>query len=190
MTGLVGGAGAAIAVLLAYALAGSRGAFVAAVVLFVAAVVVLGRSLPLPALRFDRTDEDEHERPTLRHFPAGVIARMGSAIARAGVGTDRRDPRQQVSALAAIESDVISGLRKSRIYHHSLRPQLLELATTLVAQRRTTRLSGDTDTDAVRRVVGEDLWPLLDPAIGWSPDTPVVTAAQLRALFDRMEDIA
>jgi hypothetical protein len=188
MTGLVGGIASTIAVLLGYVLAGTRGAFLAAIGIFVAAVVVLARSLPLPTFGFDHSNEGEDERPHLRYFPAGVLARMGSALAKAGVGTDRRDPRQQVSALAAIESDVISGLRKSRIYHHSLRPQLLDLATTLVAQRRTTRLGED--TAAVRQAIGDDLWPLLDPAVMWSPDTPVATAEQLRALFDRMEDIA
>ena len=164
----------AAAVLLAYAYGGTVAAFGVGVALFVAAATTVRKGLAT-------------------HSPMGWLdAQLGATAApapgRATEGdssavTQRRDPRQESTQLVRLEADILAGLRKPRIYHASLRPQLFDLATALLVQQNRG------DPLSLRAAIGEDLWPLLDPDSPGMGDV-TVDVHQLTQLLTRMEGFA
>lgn len=76
--------------------------------------------------------------------------------------------RRQWSSLYRLESAVMYGLQSQRLYDLSLRPRLQRAVETLVAERR--GVDPAARPDVVRTIVGDQLWPLVDPARPASTD--------------------
>ena len=115
-----------------------------------------------------------------------LLADAGPSADPAPAGGRPPLPPPDSQALARLCTDVADALRSRSVYHHTLRPQLYALAADLLAHRDL-RAADDHD---VRALVGDKLWPLLDPAAAWTRALPDVQVAQLQALFDRLEEVA
>lgn len=76
-----------------------------------------------------------------------------------------------------------------RLFDHAARPLLQRLLAALLADRR--RVDMANDGRAARAALGDDLWPLLDPARPASNDSwePGVSEQTLARIVDRLEDL-
>lgn len=72
-------------------------------------------------------------------------------------------------------------------YDHGTRPLLSRVLQTALAERH--QLDITSDREQARQLVGDDVWPLLDPASPPSPDsrTPGVDLPTLTRIIDRLE---
>jgi hypothetical protein len=105
----------------------------------------------------------------------------------------RPRPEQQAgprfSAYRRIESALGQAQISQRHFDHGTRPMLQRLLAARLADRR--RLDLARDTRAAREALGEDLWPLLDPARPASSDSrpPGVSEQTIARITDRLEDL-
>ncbi|SRR6266567_8045616 len=92
-------------------------------------------------------------------------------------------------AYRKIASDVAWAGTSRRHYDHALRPLLRRLLGSLLAERH--RLDLTWHSDQARLLVGEDLWPLVDPSRPPSEDgdAPGVDLATLSRMVDRLEGL-
>jgi hypothetical protein len=76
-----------------------------------------------------------------------------------------------------------------RHYDHAVRPLVARLAAAALADRH--RIDMAREPGRARRLAGEDLWPLIDPARPASTDdrAPGVDRATLIRIVDRLEDL-
>jgi hypothetical protein len=132
---------------------------------------------------------------------AGTILAAGTVLgARAAVPPGPRRARRRRSAPPVVEaadfpgySRIASGLgwagSSRRHYDHIARPMLSRLLGAALAERH--RLDIRRQPDAARRLVGEDLWPQLDPSVPPSEDSsaPGVDLAALASIVDRLEQL-
>ena len=93
------------------------------------------------------------------------------------------------AAYRRIESALGQAQVSRRHFDHTARPLLQRLLAALLADRR--RLDISKDTGAAREALGDDLWPLLDPARPASEDSraPGVSEQTLARIIDRLEDL-
>jgi hypothetical protein len=92
--------------------------------------------------------------------------------------------RQDFPGLVRTEVELLSAMGNRRIYDHGLKPRLYRLAVTLLAQRS---LTSTPDAHAVRNLVGDELWPLMDPAVKSFDVTPRVPPAEMKLLLTKLE---
>ena len=104
-----------------------------------------------------------------------------------------RRPEQQegprFAAYRRIESALGQAQTSRRHFDYGTRPMLQRLFAALLSDRR--RLDLARDTGAAREALGEDLWPLLDPARPASGDSrpPGVSEQTVARIVDRLEDL-
>lgn len=118
----------------------------------------------------------------------GVLALRRSAPAAPRVRTDPDEAgRRQWSALYQLESTVMIGTQSRHHYDLGLRPRLQRVLSALAASRCGVDLSAK--PDAGRDLVGEPLWPLVDPARPASRDSRPggVDVGELERLLNRIE---
>ena len=104
-------------------------------------------------------------------------------------------PRQRQQANAAfvayrrIETALDQGQTSRRLFDHMARPLLQRLLAALLADRRGVDMAKDVRPG--REAVGNELWPLLDPARPASDDswTPGPSTQALAQIVDRLEDL-
>jgi len=92
-------------------------------------------------------------------------------------------------AYRRIESALGQAQISPRHYDYGTRPMLQRLLAARLADRR--RLDLTRDTRAAREALGDDLWPLLDPARPGSSDSrpPGVSEQTIARIVDRLEDL-
>jgi hypothetical protein len=92
-------------------------------------------------------------------------------------------------AYRKIASDVAWAGSSGRHYDYVLRPLLRRLLGSVLAERH--RLDLARHPDHARLLVGEDLWPLIDPSRPASEysDAPGVDLATLSRIVDRLEGL-
>lgn len=75
-------------------------------------------------------------------------------------------------------------------YHHGIRPLLVRLLQMVLSERY--RLDPAAEPERARRLVGEDLWPLIDPGQPPSYDSsaPGTGLRALTRVVDRLEDLS
>ena len=102
-------------------------------------------------------------------------------------------PEQQAGprfpAYRRIESALGQAQISQRHFDYGTRPMLQRLLAARLADQR--RLDLARDTRAAREALGDDLWPLLDPARPASNDSrpPGVSEQTLARIVDRLEDL-
>jgi hypothetical protein len=107
----------------------------------------------------------------------------------------RPPPRRELAAggeFAAhrrIQSALALAQTSQRLFDHTARPLLQRLLAALLADRR--RLDLAKDPRAGREAVGDELWPLIDPARPASGDSrpPGVSEQTMARIVDRLEDL-
>ncbi|HEY7360682.1 MAG TPA: hypothetical protein VH642_07720 [Streptosporangiaceae bacterium] len=92
-------------------------------------------------------------------------------------------------AYRRIQSALALAQTSQRLFDHTARPLLQRLLAALLADRR--RLDLTRDPQAAREAVGDDLWPLIDPARPASGDSrpPGVSKQTIARIVDRLEDL-
>jgi hypothetical protein len=132
---------------------------------------------------------------------AGMVLAVGAVlIARAAMPPGPRHAGRRRGEPAAIQatdfpgySRISSGLSwagsSRRHYDRIARPMLSRLLGAALEERH--RLDLSRHPDAARHLVGEDLWPLLDPSVPPSDDSsaPGVDLATLARIADRLETL-
>jgi hypothetical protein len=100
-----------------------------------------------------------------------------------------QDPGDEFAAYRRIETALSQGQVSRRHFDHAARPLLQRLLAVLLADRR--RVDIAKDTGAARAAVGDDLWPLLDPARPASEDSrpPGISEQTIARIVDRLEDL-
>ena len=106
-----------------------------------------------------------------------------------------RPPRQEqpgggeFTAYRRIQSALALAQSSQRLFDYTARPLLQRLLAALLADRR--RLDLTRDTQAAREAVGDDLWPLIDPARPASDDSrpPGVSEQTIARIVNRLEDL-
>lgn len=149
----------------AYALTGSSGLLVVTVLAGVLALLA-GVLAPRPAHEWLTRAPAERARPD-------QVGRVNAAF----------------SSYRRIESALNEG-RLSRLrFDRVTAPMLTRLLVALLADRR--RVDLVKDPDAARRAIGDDVWPMLDPARPpvTDPAVPSVTVAALTTIVDRLEKL-
>jgi hypothetical protein len=104
-------------------------------------------------------------------------------------------PRQEeraggeFTAYRRIQSALALAQTSQRLFDYTARPLLQRLLAALLADRR--RLDLTRDPQAAREAVGDDLWPLIDPARPASGDShpPGVSEQTIARIVDRLEDL-
>jgi hypothetical protein len=107
----------------------------------------------------------------------------------------RPPPRRELAAggeFAAhrrIQSALALAQTSQRLFDHTARPLLQRLLAALLADRR--RLDLTKDPRAGREAVGDELWPLIDPARPASGDSrpPGVSEQTMARIVERLEDL-
>ena len=99
----------------------------------------------------------------------------------------RSDSGQHIAEIVSIDARLNRALYSRRAYDHGIKPELFQLATVLLASRRA---SGVADESAVRAFIGEELWPLVDPAQKSFADVPRVEASEVGKVLARIEELA
>ena len=182
MRDVAAGLGAVAALLFAYAYGGTFAAFVGSVTLFAGAALAVCLGLaPRSAARRLSTPRGGQSPPT---HEATRPSPGASALGESTTVTRRRSERHESTQLVRLEAEILAGLRKRRIYQASVRPQLFDLGMSLLAQQKRV------DVASLRLVVGEELWPLLDPAAAVDARAPEIDVRQLDILLTRLEGIA
>jgi hypothetical protein len=95
----------------------------------------------------------------------------------------------EFTAYRRIQSALAMAQSSQRLFDYTARPLLQRLLTALLADRR--RLDLTRDARAAREAVGDDLWPLIDPARPASADSspPGVSEQTITRIIDRLEDL-
>jgi hypothetical protein len=165
--------GGVIVLAAGYAVAGQVGLFAVAVAAGVAALLVARLRIAGPP-----------DQPT----SAGPLdARPGKWRVWLWNRRAARALASQFRAYQRIESALSWSQTSRRHYDHATRPLLQRLLAAILADRR--RIDVSTDTAAARELIGEDLWPLLDPSRPASADSrePGVDIATVARVADRLE---
>jgi len=136
----------------------------------------------------------------LARTPAGVRQRRtpGDAAAWAGLTRGRIWPRHrppaavrgaEFPAYAKISSDLGWAAVSAWHYDHGIRPLLGRLAGSALAERHRVDLARD--RARARHLVGDDIWPLIDPATPPSFDSkaPGADLRTLTRIVDRLEQL-
>jgi hypothetical protein len=99
------------------------------------------------------------------------------------------DQDEEFAAYRRIDNALGQARVSRRHFDRTVRPLLQRLLAALLADRR--RLDMSKDTGAAREALGDDLWPLLDPARPASEDSraPGVSEQTLARIVDRLEDV-
>jgi hypothetical protein len=124
-----------------------------------------------------------------------AVAALLTARLRIPPPVRRPPPRQEqraggeFTAYRRIQSALALGQSSQRLFDYTARPLLQRLLAALLADRR--RLDLTRDTRAAREALGDDLWPLLDPARPASDDSrpPGVSEQTIARIVDRLEDL-
>jgi hypothetical protein len=100
-----------------------------------------------------------------------------------------QDPGGEFAAYRRIENALGQAQVSRRHFDHAARPLLQRLLAVLLADRR--RVDIAKDTGAARAALGDDLWPLLDPARPVSEDSrpPGISEQTIARIADRLEDL-
>lgn len=131
---------------------------------------------------------------------AAGLAVLGLLAARAGLPAalpsrpasrlpDEPDELREFPSYQRVRGAVSWSRVSARHFDSVTRPLLARLLTTALAERH--GLDADRDPGRARELVGEDVWPLLDPARPGSADTfaPGPDLADLRAVVERLEEL-
>jgi hypothetical protein len=106
-------------------------------------------------------------------------------------GRRRQEPPAggEFTAYRRIQSALALAQSSQRLFDYTARPLLQRLLAALLADRR--RVDLTRDTRAAREAVGDDLWPLIDPARPASGDSspPGVSEQTIARIVDRLEDL-
>lgn len=99
----------------------------------------------------------------------------------------RRDLREPVAELERLEREVSMAASTAFDLHFRLRPRIHRIARQLLASRRGVDL--DTQPDAARRLLGEDVWALVRPGVEPPADraAPGLELARLRTVVASLE---
>jgi hypothetical protein len=124
-----------------------------------------------------------------------AVAGLLTARLRIPPPVRRPPPRQEqpaggeFTAYRRIESALALGQTSQRLFDYTARPLLQRLLAALLADRR--RLDLTKNPQAAREAVGDDLWPLIDPARPASGDSrpPGVSGQIIARIVDRLEDL-
>ncbi len=147
-----------------------------------AAVVAAGLSGVSGAVRVERG------AAALAVVALGALAARRPRRARPRVaGEPYEAGRRQWSALYQLESAVMIGTQSRHHYDQGLRPRFQRVLTALAAGRCGLDLTAAPEEG--RQLVGDVLWPLVDPARPPSRDSRAggVDLARLERLLDRIE---
>ncbi|HUL25575.1 MAG TPA: hypothetical protein VLW44_07365 [Streptosporangiaceae bacterium] len=104
-----------------------------------------------------------------------------------------RQEQQQAGAEFAAYRHIEAALGQAQVsprhFGHTARPLLQRLLAALLADRR--RVDMASDPGAAREAIGDELWPLLDPARPASEDSrqPGVSEQTIARIVDRLEDL-
>ena len=160
-----------------FAVAGPLGLVVAADCLAIVALII--------ALAV--TPGGVRERRSLR--PGALAAR--ASLARLVRGTRRGHALQATDfpTYAKISSDLGWALVSQWHYDHGIRPLLARLLQSVLAERH--RVDAVADPARARRLVGDEIWPLVDPARPPSFDSqaPGADLRTLARIVDRLEQL-
>lgn len=138
---------------------------------------------------------------------AGTAGLMVAAVAvsaavlvaaRARLGTDDASPARRPSvawelkpfaAYRRIGSLLLSSTWSGWHYDRGVRPLLQRLAAAILAERR--RVDLYADPPAARALIGDELWPLIDPGRPADPqsDRGAVAHREIARLVDRLEEL-
>jgi hypothetical protein len=123
---------------------------------------------------------------------AGLLAarlRIPAPVSRPSPARREQHLNAAFAVYRRIETALDQGRMSRRLFDHTARPLLYRLLAALLADRR--RLDITRDIRAAREAVGEDLWPLLDPARPASGDSraPGPSGQTLTQIVDRLEDL-
>jgi hypothetical protein len=115
--------------------------------------------------------------------------RIPAAPRRSSPPRRARDANAAFAAYRRIETALDQARMSRRVFDHTARPLLQRLLAALLADRR--RVDMAKDIRAAREAVGDDLWPLLDPARPASGDswTTGPSTQTLARIVDRLEDL-
>jgi hypothetical protein len=104
-----------------------------------------------------------------------------------------RQEQQQAGGEFAAYRHIEAALGQAQVsprhFGHTARPLLQRLLAALLADRRGVDMASD--PGAAREAVGDELWPLLDPARPASEDSrqPGVSEQTIARIVDRLEDL-
>lgn len=120
----------------------------------------------------------------------GALAARRTPAPQPRSGPDYEAGRRQWSSLYQLESAVLIGTQSRHHYDLGLRPRLQRVLHALAASRCGVDLSAS--PGAGRDLVGEQLWPLVDPARPASRDSRPdgVDLAALERLLGRLERLS
>jgi hypothetical protein len=112
--------------------------------------------------------------------PDGFAARRGRSADVEAAG---------FPAYRKIAADVGWANFSRRHYDYVVRPLLIRVLTAVLAERH--RIDLTTQPERARRLLGEDLWPLVDPGARRSEDShaPGVSLAAITRVVDRLEEL-
>ena len=131
-----------------------------------------------------------------------AVVALGAAAAllttRLRIPLSPREPRPprpeqpaggEFTAYRRIQSSLALAQSSQRLFDYTARPLLQRLLAALLADRR--RLDLTWDDRAAREAVGDELWPLIDPARPASSDSrpPGVSEQTIARIVDRLEDL-
>jgi hypothetical protein len=118
-----------------------------------------------------------------------LLARLGIARTPAGQATSEVGRvNSAFSSYRRIESALTEAGASGRGFDMVTRPMLTRLLAALLADRR--RVDLGKDPGAARQAIGDDAWPLLDPARPLAGgQTPGIAAAKLNQIADRLEEL-
>lgn len=180
-----------------FAVAGTAGLVIAADVL--AGVILLAAlaSAPTPAAPGRRGPGDVQggagrQRARRQARLADGIRSLLARLPRPGPGrwlAQDYAASSDYPAFRKIRSDLTWAGVSMRHYDHSVRPLLARLLAGALRERH--RLDLARDAAAARELVGQDLWPLLDPSRPRSNDSraPGVDLPTLSRIVDRLEGL-
>lgn len=181
---------------IAAAIAGLAGLAAGYTVAGAAGLALVGTGLTLVILL---GIQHQHSRPAGqagRHpAPGGTVGHPAPTATPRAAGRRRR--RRGAPAVSAadfpsfrrIEANLGWATVSRRHYDHVVRPLLTRLLSAALADRH--RVDPARQPEQARRLVGAELWPLLDPARPASDDgnAPGVDLATLARIVSRLEDI-
>jgi len=102
---------------------------------------------------------------------------------------EQQQPGAGFAAYRHIEAALGQAQASRRHFDHTARPLLQRLLAVLLADRR--RVDIASNPGAAREALGDELWPLLDPARPTSEDSrgPGVSEQTIARIVDRLEDL-
>lgn len=129
---------------------------------------------------------------------AVALSVAGLVAARARLGIDDASPARRPSvpwelkpfaAYRRIGFLLLSSTWSGRHYDRGARPLLQRLAAAVLAERR--RVDLYANSPAARELIGDELWPLIDPGRSADPhsDRGAVAHREIARLVDRLEEL-